>query len=269
METKTLSESEERTSFAPTVGEYVCPMHPDIVRNEPGECPICGMALEPRAVTAGEKENSELADMKRRFLGSLILTIPVLIAAMGAMIPGRPLQHMASQRTWTWVELILASPVVLWGGWPFFVRGWHSIVNRSLNMFTLIGLGVAVSYVYSLIAAFAPEVFPAAFRDAGGNVAVYFEAGRRHRHPGSSGAGAGIAGSQPDRRGDQSPSGPRAEDSAFGSQRRLGSGCSTGTGAGWRALAGPAGRKSAGGRRCCGRRRQRRRVHDHGRADPR
>lgn len=156
--------------------DYVCPMHPEIVRSEPGNCPICGMALEPRTASAADEPNPELADMKRRFWLSLVLTVPVLIAAMGETIPGQPLRHLASQRTWTWVELILGSPVVLWGGWPFFVRAWHSIVNRSLNMFTLIGLGVSVAYVYSLVAALAPGVFPASFRDADGNVAVYFEA---------------------------------------------------------------------------------------------
>ena len=156
--------------------EYTCPMHPEIVRKEPGNCPICGMALEPKTISPGDEPSSELADMKRRFLVSLVLTIPVLIAAMGEMIPGQPLQKMASQRIWTWVELILSTPVILWGGWPFFVRGWQSIVNRSLNMFTLISLGVSVAYGYSLVAALAPGVFPATFRDSGGNVAVYFEA---------------------------------------------------------------------------------------------
>ncbi len=157
-------------------GEYVCPMHPEIVRSAPGNCPICGMALEPKTISSDEEQNPELAGMTRRFWIGLALTIPVLIAAMGEMIPGEPLQQLASQRTWIWVELILSSPVILWGGWPFFVRGWQSIVNRSLNMFTLIALGVSVAHVYSLIAALAPGVFPAAFRDSGGNVAVYFEA---------------------------------------------------------------------------------------------
>jgi Cu+-exporting ATPase len=151
-------------------------MHREIVRNEPGSCPICGMALEPKAISAGDEQNPELADMKRRFWVSLALTIPILIAAMGEMIPGQPLRRLASQRAWTWVELILGSPVVLWGCWPFFVRGWQSIVNRSLNMFTLIGLGVSVAYGYSLIAALAPGAFPVSFRDNAGNVAVYFEA---------------------------------------------------------------------------------------------
>jgi Cu+-exporting ATPase len=161
---------------AATRTEYVCPMHPEIVRSEPGNCPICGMALEPKTILAGDEPNPELADMKRRFWVSVALTIPVVIAAMGDMIPGQPLQQLASKRTWTWFELILSSPVILWGGWPFFVRGWQSILNRSLNMFTLIGLGVSVAYIYSLIAAIVPGVFPATFRDDGGNVAVYFEA---------------------------------------------------------------------------------------------
>ncbi len=160
----------------PVAGEYTCPMHPEIRQQGPGSCPICGMALEPRAVSVEEEGNPELADMKRRFWVSLALTIPVLIIAMGEFIPGQPLERLASPRTWTWVELILGTPVILWGGWPFFVRGWQSIVNRSLNMFTLIGLGVTVAYLYSLIAALAPGVFPASFRDNGGNVAVYFEA---------------------------------------------------------------------------------------------
>jgi Cu+-exporting ATPase len=169
---------EQRQPAAPSASpiEYVCPMHPEIVRNAPGNCPICGMALEPKEPSAVEQQNPELADMQRRFWISLVLTIPVFIAAMGEMIPGQPLQHLATQRTWTWVELVLGSPVILWGGWPFFVRGWHSVVNRSLNMFTLISLGVSVTYVYSLVAVLAPGVFPASFRDATGNVAVYFEA---------------------------------------------------------------------------------------------
>jgi Cu+-exporting ATPase len=134
------------------------------------------MALEPKTVSTAEEPNAELVDMKRRFWVSLILTIPVLIAAMGELIPGRPLQSLASQRSWTWFEFIVSSPVILWGGWPFFVRGWQSIVNRSLNMFTLIGLGVSVAYVYSVVATLTPAVFPPSFRDSGGNVAVYFEA---------------------------------------------------------------------------------------------
>jgi Cu+-exporting ATPase len=156
--------------------EYVCPMHPQIVRSDPGSCPICGMALELRTISVDEKENPELREMTRRFWVSLGLAIPVLLAAMSEFVPGNPLHQIAPAGFWTWFELILASPVVLWGGWPFFVRGWQSIVNRSLNMFTLIGLGVGVAYVYSLVAAVFPDVFPASFQDKTGGVAVYFEA---------------------------------------------------------------------------------------------
>jgi Cu+-exporting ATPase len=159
-----------------TKTEYVCPMHPEVVRAEPGSCPICGMALEPRVITAEEEENPELTSMTRRFWVSVVLTTPVLLAAMGAYLPGAPLEKLISPRALTWVELILATPVVLWGGWPFFVRGWQSIVNRSLNMFTLIGLGVGVAYLYSVVATLAPEIFPPSFRDASGQVGVYFEA---------------------------------------------------------------------------------------------
>jgi Cu+-exporting ATPase len=150
-------------------------MHAEIVRNEPGSCPICGMALEPRTISAEEEENPELSDMTRRFWVSLALTIPVLISAMAEYIPGLPLEQLAAPRFWTCFELILSTPVIFWGGWPFFVRGCQSLVNRSLNMFTLIGLGVGVAYWYSLIAALAPGFFPASFRDQAGVVAVYFE----------------------------------------------------------------------------------------------
>lgn len=153
--------------------EYTCPMHPEIVRDKPGNCPICGMALEPRAIVAVE-DNAELTSMKRRFWVSVALTLPLLVIAMGDMI-GLHLDRFASTRTLSWLELIFASPVVLWGGWPFFVRGWQSLVNRSLNMFTLIALGVGVAYVYSLIATLLPDVFPQTFRDAHGKVPVYFE----------------------------------------------------------------------------------------------
>jgi len=161
-----------------TKTEYTCPMHPEIVRDRPGNCPICGMALEPRTVTAEEEENPELRDMTRRFWVSVVLSVPLLFIAMGAHIPGVEawLHSFLSARAQTVLELLLATPVVLWGGWPFFVRGWQSIVHRSPNMFTLIGMGVGVSYVYSLIAALFPGIFPAAFRDQAGEVGVYFEA---------------------------------------------------------------------------------------------
>jgi len=154
--------------------EYTCPMHPEIVRDQPGNCPICGMALEPRTVSAVEEENAELIDMRRRFWASAALSVPILISAMGESIPG--LNAIASPRARTLIEAILATPVVFWGGWPFFVRAWQSLVNRSLNMFTLIGLGVGVAYIYSVVAALFPGIFPHSFTDHSGRVSVYFEA---------------------------------------------------------------------------------------------
>jgi Cu+-exporting ATPase len=156
--------------------EYTCPMHPEVRQMGPGTCPKCGMALEPVAISAQEEENPELADMTRRFWVSVALTLPVLLAAMADFIPGRPLEQVAPARVWTWFELIAGTPVVLWGGWPFFVRGWQSLVNRSLNMFTLIALGVGVAYFYSLVAAVFPGIFPESFRGESGGAAVYFEA---------------------------------------------------------------------------------------------
>jgi Cu+-exporting ATPase len=156
--------------------KWTCPMHPEIVRDGPGSCPICGMALEPLTITAEEPENEELRDMTRRFWTGVALTIPILAIGMADVIPGRPLERVISSTATTWAQLVLATPVVLWGGWPFFVRGWQSIVNRSLNMFTLIALGVSVAYVYSLVATLAPGLFPPSFRDESGTVGVYFEA---------------------------------------------------------------------------------------------
>jgi Cu+-exporting ATPase len=156
--------------------EYTCPMHPEIVRSEPGSCPICGMALEPRTVTLEEEENPELVDMRRRFWVSVALTVPLLAIAMGEYLPGNPLGRIGGPGLWPWVELALATPVVLWGAWPFFVRGWRSVVTWNLNMFTLIGLGVAVAYTYSVIAKLFPGIFPASFRNDAGQVGLYFEA---------------------------------------------------------------------------------------------
>src|ERR1700676_4286056 len=156
--------------------EYTCPMHPEIVRPSPGSCPICGMALEPRTVTAIEEENPELREMTRRFWISLILTVPLLGIAMADMLPGMPVEHALPNGWLPWIELFLATPVVLWGGWPFFQRGWASIVNRSTNMFTLIAMGTGVAYFFSLVATISPGVFPASFRDMRGIVPVYFEA---------------------------------------------------------------------------------------------
>ena len=156
--------------------EYVCPMHPEIVRSAPGSCPLCGMALEPRMVSLEEEVNPELVDMTRRFWVSLALATPVLLLSMSGMVPGEPVHRLFSDRALVWIQFALASPVVLWGGWPFFQRGWASIVNRSPNMFTLIAIGTGTAYFYSVIATFLPGVFPAGFRQQSGQVAVYFEA---------------------------------------------------------------------------------------------
>jgi Cu+-exporting ATPase len=150
-------------------------MHPEIIRDAPGSCPICGMALEPRTATL-EDDTTELDDMKRRFWVSAALSLPLLALAMSEMLPGDPLRTAIGHGRVSWVQLLLAAPVVLWGGWPFFVRAWYSIVTRNLNMFTLIGLGVAVAFIYSLVATLAPQIFPGSFRDHAGNVPVYFEA---------------------------------------------------------------------------------------------
>ncbi len=155
---------------APTV-EWTCPMHPEIVRSEPGSCPICGMALEPKTVMPEEPVNHELIDMTRRFWASLALSVPTMGVAMGEMFGWLPI----SMRTAGWIQLALATPVATWAAWPFYVRAVNSVRNRSLNMFTLIGLGVSVAYLYSLVAQFAPGLFPHQFSH-GGAVAVYFEA---------------------------------------------------------------------------------------------
>ena len=161
----------------PVAGQkYTCPMHPEIIRDAPGSCPICGMALEPLTVSLEDEKNPELVDMTRRFWVAVVLSIPVFVLGMSDLIPGQPLQRVIPMSTLAWVQLVLATPVVLWAGWPFFVRAWQSIVNRSLNMFTLIGLGVAVGYLFSVIAVILPGIFPASFRDHHGNVPVYFEA---------------------------------------------------------------------------------------------
>jgi Cu+-exporting ATPase len=158
------------------VAEWTCPMHPEIVRSAPGSCPICGMALEPRTVSLGEEDNHELKDMTRRFWVSAALSAPLLIVTMGDMLPGQPLSALLSPRGRTFFELALATPVGTWAAWPFYVRAVRSVTGRSLNMFTLIGLGVGVAYAYSVVAALFPSIFPDSFHAHGGQVGVYFEA---------------------------------------------------------------------------------------------
>ncbi len=156
---------------------WTCPMHPEVMRAEAGSCPICGMALEPRGVPADEAgANPELADMTHRFWLAAAFTLPLVVVAMGDLLPGEPISRMLSPRARTLLELGLATPVCLWSAWPFYIRFVQSLRNRSLNMWTLIGLGVSVAYGYSVIAALAPRVFPESFRGRGGEVAVYFEA---------------------------------------------------------------------------------------------
>ncbi len=156
--------------------EYTCPMHPQIIRPGPGSCPICGMALEPRTATANQEENPELSSMSRRFWTSTALSLPVFLLSMSDLLPGQPVQHLLAMRSISWIEFTLATPVVLWGGWPFFERGWASLVNRSLNMFTLIALGTGTAYLYSVAAILFPGIFPFSFRTSDGAVPVYFEA---------------------------------------------------------------------------------------------
>jgi P-type Cu+ transporter len=161
---------EPSTTDAKSRSEYFCPMHPEVVRNSPGDCPICGMALDPRTIQLQEEENPELIEMKRRFWICLILTLPVFLIAMGGM-------HLQiNSSIGIWIQIICASPVVLWGGWPFFKRGWASVIHRNLNMFTLISVGTGAAYLYSLMAALFPDRLPQSFRGHHGTPEVYFEA---------------------------------------------------------------------------------------------
>jgi Cu+-exporting ATPase len=166
---------EAEMPVATAATEYTCPMHPEIVRDAPGNCPICGMALEPRIAT-GNEENAELTDMTRRFWISTALSLPVFLLAMAAeLIPG-VMGGWIDPMLVQWIECLLATPVVLWGGWPFFVRGWQSLVNRHLNMFTLIAIGVGVAWIYSMVGLLLPGLFPPTIRMADGMVPLYFEA---------------------------------------------------------------------------------------------
>lgn len=160
------------------IAKYTCPMHPEIVRDEPGDCPKCGMALEPMGVPATDDEpNPELIDFKRRFWVGAVLSVPLLVLAMGPYVGLGFVRDLLGERATLWIELILGTPVILWAGWPFFVRGVKSVINRSLNMFTLISMGVGAAYLFSVVAVLVPGIFPDGFRDADGNVGVYFEAG--------------------------------------------------------------------------------------------
>src|SRR5688572_26526171 len=158
-------------------GKYTCPMHPEIVQDGPGTCPKCGMALEPLQPSAEERPDPELADMTRRFWIGTVLTLPIFLIAMAGLLPWPALMHWlhANMGALNWLQLVLATPVVLWCGWPFFQRAWASLVHRSPNMFTLIALGVGASYLYSLAATVVPRVFPEGFRMAGGVVMTYFD----------------------------------------------------------------------------------------------
>ncbi|MBC5826058.1 MAG: heavy metal translocating P-type ATPase [Candidatus Eremiobacteraeota bacterium] len=155
---------------------YTCPMHPQIRQDGPGNCPICGMTLEALTVTAEAAPNEELVDMSRRFWVGLVLALPVLVLEMGAHIPALRLHELVPAHLSVWAQFILSTPVVLWAGWPFFERGWAALVSRHLNMFTLIALGTGAAYLHSVVATFAPGIFPAGFHGMGGTVAVYYEA---------------------------------------------------------------------------------------------
>ena len=166
----------DETQAAMQVAIYTCPMHPEVRQRGPGVCPKCGMTLEPVAPSLEEFEGTELADMTRRFWVSVALSVPLLVVAMGDMLPGRPVERTLGPTLSAWLQFLLATPVVLWAGWPFFERGWQSVLRRSPNMFTLIALGVSMAYFESVLATVAPQSFPSAFRAHGGRVAAYFEA---------------------------------------------------------------------------------------------
>ena len=171
---KYLNKTTQESQPVPEGTIYTCPMHPEIRQVGPGSCPICGMALEPVLASVEAAPNAELIDMNRRFWIGLVLSLPVVALEMGGHLTG--LNHYIGQTTSNWFQLILATPVVLWAGWPFFVRGWNSVVSRNLNMFTLIAMGTGVAWLYSVVATVLPGIFPAAFRDSSDAVAVYFEA---------------------------------------------------------------------------------------------
>tara|TARA_R110002096_G_scaffold73444_4_gene174140 strand:+ start:2432 stop:4801 length:2370 start_codon:yes stop_codon:yes gene_type:complete len=170
--------AQAKTENLPEGTQYTCPMHPEIVSDAPGDCPICGMALEPMGIPAADEgPNPELVDFTRRFWVGTVLTIPLLVLTMAPYVGYGVVREFFGERTTLWLELVLGTPVILWAGWPFFVRGVKSVITRNLNMFTLIAMGVGAAYIFSVIAVLMPEIFPDGFRDPQGNVGVYFEAG--------------------------------------------------------------------------------------------
>ncbi len=174
-----LSEARKQQNVTqPKGAKYICPMHPEIVTDGPGDCPICGMALEPMGLPTGDEgPNPELVDFKRRFWVGAVLTMPLLVLTMGPFVGLGFVRDILGERATLWIELILGTPVILWAGWPFLVRGVKSVISRNLNMFTLIAMGVGAAYLFSVAAVLATEIFPDGFRDAEGNVGAYFEAG--------------------------------------------------------------------------------------------
>jgi Cu+-exporting ATPase len=215
---------------ASTKTEYTCPMHPEVVREEPGSCPICGMALEARTVSLTEEKNPELEDMTRRFWVGVVLSIPVLLVAMSDMLPGQPLHQLLSSKLLTWLQFLLASPVVLWCGWPFIQRAWASILNRSPNMFTLIGIGVGTAYVYSVTATLLPDLFPDSPRPRRRSRRL-FRGGGGDYDTGFARPGAGAARAQQNQRRDPGAARPRAQDRAPSRSERRRTGYSVGPGA--------------------------------------
>ncbi len=232
---------------APKGTQYTCPMHPEIVRDGPGSCPKCGMALEPMGVPAsGAGPNPELADFTRRFWASAALSAPLLVLTMGPML-GLPVREWLGERASAWVELLLASPVVLWAALPFFHRGYESIVNRSPNMFTLIAIGVGAAYLYSVAATVFPGAFPHEIRGSWRRRPGVFRGRSRHCRAGVSRPGAGTARPRKDRLGDPRAARSCAEDDAAGRRGWRRGRCPAGGGQVRRPFAHPSGRKRSGG----------------------
>ena len=204
-----LNKASAGTKPAPRGTIYTCPMHPEIRQDKPGNCPICGMALEPAGVAEESGPNPEYLDMRRRFWIGLTFALPVFILEMAGHLPLFGRLHFLSPAVSNWVQFALATPVVLWAGWPFFTRGWASLISRHLNMFTLIALGTGVAYMYSVVATLVPGAFPPGFRSPDGTVAVYFEAAAVITVLGTAGPGAGTSRTRADGRGNSRPAEPR------------------------------------------------------------